>query len=101
MQDTLAQIDQAIASIAAQQNAVTPRLLSHIRQFDELRGWEARGFLSCAAYLSHRIGLSAGAAREHVRVAHALASLPLIDAAMASGSISYSKVRALTRITEP
>lgn len=42
-----------------------------------------------------------GAAREHVRVARALTSLPLIEAAFAAGRLSYSKVRALTRIAEP
>jgi hypothetical protein len=39
-----------------------------------------------------------GAAREMVRVAHALAALPRIGAAMACGRLSYSKVRALTRV---
>src|SRR5689334_5905198 len=101
MQDTLAEIDLAIASIAAHQNVATHRLLVKVREFDELRGWEARGFLSCAHYLEFRISLSLGAAREHVRVARALAKLPAIDAAMASGALSYSKARALTRIAEP
>jgi hypothetical protein len=39
-----------------------------------------------------------GAAREKVRVAHALPNLPKIAAAMACGQLSYSKVRALTRV---
>lgn len=37
-------------------------------------------------------------AREHVRVAHRLQELPLIRAAFAEGQLSYSKVRALTRV---
>jgi len=41
--------------------------------------------------------MSLGTAREHVRIAGALAKLPLIDAAMSRGEVSYSKVRAMTR----
>ena len=41
------------------------------------------------------------AAREKVRVAHALAEFPLLAAAMARGELSYSKVRAITRIVTP
>ncbi|MCY4397800.1 MAG: DUF222 domain-containing protein, partial [Gemmatimonadetes bacterium] len=39
-----------------------------------------------------------GPAREKVRVARCLPSLPLISGALAKGEISYSKVRALTRV---
>ena len=45
--------------------------------------------------------MSPGAAREHVRVARALTNLPLLSEAFAEGRLSYSKVRALTRIAEP
>ena len=41
-----------------------------------------------------------GAAREKLRVAHALEQLPRIAAAMAAGSLSYSKVRAMTRVAD-
>jgi hypothetical protein len=41
------------------------------------------------------------AAREHVRVARRLPELPVIQAAFARGELSYSKVRALTRIADP
>jgi hypothetical protein len=44
-------------------------------------------------------GIDIGAAREKVRVAHALANVPKIAAAMERGQLSYSKVRALTRIS--
>ena len=36
--------------------------------------------------------------REKVRVARALADLPLIDSAFSAGKISYTKVRAMTRV---
>jgi hypothetical protein len=44
------------------------------------------------------LGVSLSAAREKVRTAHALRTLPAIAAAFADGRLSYSKVRALTRV---
>ena len=42
-----------------------------------------------------------GAARERVRVARALHSLPRLAGALARGELSYAKVRALTRVATP
>src|SRR6202043_906665 len=61
----------------------------------------AGGARPCAHWLTWRVGLDPGAAREKVRVARALGVLPLLSAAMRRGEISYSKVRALTRIATP
>ena len=88
----------AIAIQAARIDAATHRLLSDIRRFDEARGWAMQAAQSCAHWLTWRLGLGMGAAREKVRVAHALGKLPLIDAAFAKGRVSYSKVRAVTRV---
>jgi Domain of unknown function (DUF222) len=87
-----------IAEMAAQIDAATHRLLCLIREFDRARGWDQQGALSCAHWLSWRIGMSLGPAREKVRVAHRLAELPLIDEALRRGELSYSKVRAMTRV---
>ena len=88
-----------IAELAAHIQAATWELLVLIRQFDAAEGWE--GFASCAAWLSWRIGLAPGAAREHVRVARALAELPKLSDAMQRGAVSYSKLRAVTRVATP
>src|SRR5438067_13237800 len=56
------------------------------------------GAASTAAWLAWRCALDPGTARGHVRVARALRDLPLISAAFATGEMSYSKLRALTRI---
>ncbi|MGH7416278.1 MAG: DUF222 domain-containing protein, partial [Candidatus Rokuibacteriota bacterium] len=47
------------------------------------------------------MGLDLGAARERVRVARALETLPLLAQALACGELSYAKVRALTRVATP
>ena len=87
-----------IAETAAQLDAGTHRLLTDIRVFDQQEGWGRQGALSCAHWLGWRCGIALGAAREKVRVAHALGGLPLIDDALRLGQISFSKARAMTRI---
>ena len=86
-----------IAEMSAHLEAATARLLDRIRDFDAREGWN-NGFRSCAAWLSWRVGLDLGAARERVRVARALGTLPRLAEAMARGEISYAKVRAVTRV---
>jgi len=87
-----------IATMAARLNVVNQQLLAHIRRFDAIEGWFRQGAMSCAHWLTWRIGLDRGAAREKVRVARALGVLPRIDAAFAAGRLSYAKVRAITRV---
>ncbi len=98
--DDTESLGDEIARLAAHLHAATYQLLVMIREFDERGGWGG-GFLSCAHWLSWRTGIGPGPAREKVRVAKALASLPRISAAMARGEMSYSKVRALTRVASP
>ncbi len=90
-----------IATLEAHMAAASYRQLVAIRKFDELEGWEVQGATSCAAWLNWRIGLSPPAARERVRMAQALCALPRISEAFSKGQVSYSQVRAMTRIAEP
>ena len=98
--DEVDRLGDAIAELAARIQAATYELLVLIREFDEGEGWN-QGFRSCAHWLNWRTGLDLGAAREKVRVARALADLPRLSAAMQRGALSYSKVRALTRVATP
>src|SRR5436309_279931 len=93
----LDQLGDELAELSAHLDAATARLLDLIREFDACGGWN-NGFRNCAEWLSWRVGLDPGAARERVRVARALGALPLLSHALARGEISYSKVRALTRV---
>jgi 5-methylcytosine-specific restriction endonuclease McrA len=95
----LDKLGDEIAELSAHLDAATARLLDLIREFDVRGGWN--GFSSCAAWLSWRVGLGPGAAREHVRVARALGTLLRLAQALASGELSYSKVRELTRVATP
>src|SRR5467141_414809 len=93
----LDRLGDEIAELSAHLDAATARLLELIREFDARGGWNT-GFSSCAAWLSWRVGLDLGAARERVRVARALGTLPRLAQALARGELSYAKVRALTRV---
>ncbi|HKK27020.1 MAG TPA: DUF222 domain-containing protein [Gemmatimonadota bacterium] len=96
--DALRQLGDDICALAAHIHAATCRFLLMVARFDRLKGWEAEGQPSCAHWLHFRTGLSLSTAREHVRVARALEGLPETAASMAQGRLSYSKVRALTRV---
>src|SRR5881398_1185483 len=100
MHSEMDRLGDEIAEVSAHLEAATARLLDLIREFDARGGWNT-GFRSCAAWLSWRVGLDLGAAREKVRVARALGTLPLLAEALARGELSYAKVRALTRVATP
>jgi len=74
------------------------RWLALLAEFDRREGWRADGQLSCTDWLVWRCGLSRRTAFERVRVAHELRRRPEVRAAFALGALSYSKVRAITRI---
>ena len=98
---SLAELARDITSGAVRLAAATAVWLRLVAEFDRREGWHGVGIQSCAHWLAWQCGMSPGAAREHVRVARALTGLPLLSAAFAEGRLSYSKVRALTRIAEP
>jgi hypothetical protein len=67
-----------------------------------IRGlWADQGARTPAQWLSWRIGLAPSTAREQLRVAVRLRELPEVMARFATGTLSYSKVRAITRIAVP
>ncbi|MBA3391828.1 MAG: DUF222 domain-containing protein [Deltaproteobacteria bacterium] len=94
-------LGEEIAADIAHLDAALHAVLEKIRAFDEAGGWCRQGFRSCADWLSWRVGWNLGTAREHVRVARRLADLPQIDEALRVGKLSYSKVRAITRVATP
>ena len=90
-----------ITTLAGHLNAANYRFLKLLDEFDRHDGWAGDGIRSLAHWLNFKCGLGDLVAREKVRVARALRSLPTIDAAFERGEISYSKVRAMTRVATP
>ena len=94
-------LESQITELAAHIHAATYLLLTLIAEFDRREAWAEQGLRSCAHWLNWKCGIDLGAGREKVRVAKALQSLPQIGEAFSLGRISYSKVRAMTRIATP
>lgn len=73
------------------------KLLSALPAFDASNEWMANGSASCAHWLAHEMQTEVCTARDYLRVAKKLAEFPAIGYAYAAGTLSYSKVRTLTR----
>ncbi len=97
-QRSIAELETQITELAGHLDAGSYRWLVLIAEFDRRKGWDDGSTPSCAHWLAWKCGLNAGAARERVRVARALEKLPQISAAMGRGALSFSKVRAISRI---
>ena len=95
---TTDELGDEIAAMAAQLEAGEYRLITKIGEFDAQGGYAQHGAVSCAHWLSFRIGLGLGPAREKVRVARALPLFPRVARAFEAARLSYSKVRAITRV---
>lgn len=90
-----------VAVLYARITAATREFLAAVAECDRHGDWAAEGFGSCAEWLAWRVGLRRNAANERVRVARALEILPRTSEAMSLGELSFSKVRALTRVATP
>ena len=91
-------LGQEITKLFGLITAATYDLLVRIRQFDQEKLWHLEGVCSCAYWLNWKCGIGFNAAREKVRFANALGELPKISEAFRLGKVSYSKVRAMTRV---
>ena len=94
------QMADAIMTLAGRLAAGKAEQLELIGEFDARQAWAGPGLLSCAHWLTWRTGMSPNAARERVRIARSLPALPLIAGAFGSGRLSFSQVRALTRVAD-
>ena len=96
--DDPAELRRAVTRMAAHINHADWRFIKLIAAMDRTRGWAEAGYANLGNWLDHRCGLGPCAARERIRIGRALARLPRIDAAFRDGVLSYSKVRAITRV---
>ena len=91
-------LETEICTLAGHLAAATCQWLLLVGEFDAREGWRAWEQLSCAGWLSWKCGMSLTTAHERVRVARALTTLPVTREAFAAGTLSYSKVRAISRL---
>jgi hypothetical protein len=82
-----------LAVLSAHLSAATAHWLELVWQ------WRERGVSDdLPGFLAYRLGITGREAREYLRVAEALQELPAIRAAFARGGLTFTKVRALTRV---
>jgi hypothetical protein len=75
--------------------------LEQLAEFDRHGWWAMDGQLSCASWLVWRTNMARSTAFEKLRVAHQLERRPILAEAFRQGRLSYSAVRALTRLERP
>ncbi len=92
------ELEAKITELWGHLNAATYRFLMLVAEFDRREGYGYHGLANTAQWLNWQCGIRGVAAREKVRVARALEHLPQISASFERGEISYSKVRAMTRV---
>jgi Domain of unknown function (DUF222)/HNH endonuclease len=81
----------------ARLSAASAALLQTIAELEESDSWSEDDETSLSCFLAARLGLRAATARELVRVARKLRSLPAIASAHASGVLSWDQLRPVTR----
>ncbi|HZV27190.1 MAG TPA: HNH endonuclease [Acidothermaceae bacterium] len=81
--------------------AATCRWLLLVAEFDARDGNLAFGLASTAQWLSHACGIAHRTAVEHVRVARSLRLFPRLAGEMGAGRLSFSQVRAISRLAQP
>jgi hypothetical protein len=91
-------LEENLISSWCEVSRATHRFLVLLREFDLRQGWQAWGCADCADWLNLKCGITRNTAQEKLRVAKALWDLPQIEEAFKRGDLSYSKVRALTRV---
>lgn len=92
------ELGSRIVGMAGRLAAATCRWLLLVADFDRREGCAGFGLPTTARWLSHCCGLAHRTAVEHVRVARALSSFPALVEEMSSGRLSYSHVRAISRL---
>ncbi|MBO0727823.1 MAG: DUF222 domain-containing protein, partial [Acidimicrobiaceae bacterium] len=75
--------------------------LGQLARFDREGSWALDGHLSCASWLVWTTNMARSTAFEKLRVAHELDRRPVIAEAFRDGRLSYSAVRAITRLDRP
>src|SRR5690606_38262436 len=94
-------LGREMVELTAHISAAEARFFELLVEFDRDELWRCCGCHSAVHWLTWQCGLGEVAARERVRVARALETVPKINAAFRRGELSYSKVRELTRVAEP
>jgi hypothetical protein len=93
-------LEAEIATLYSRISAETCQWLLLVAELDRREAYLKWGCHTCAHWLTWHCGVAMRAAQDHVRVARRLGELPRVTEAFSRGELSYSKVRALTRVAD-
>jgi hypothetical protein len=96
--DELYLLGERCAEAYAASDALQYKAMKLLAEFHHRDGWKGTGRGSTVEWLAWRISVKPGGARERLRTALALEELPETSEAMRTGQLSFTKVRALTRV---
>src|SRR6185437_3339110 len=95
------ELGKRIVDVSGRITAGTCRWLLLVAEFNAREGYLCFGLASTAQWLSHTCGIAHRTAVDHVRVASSLSRYPRLAQEMGAGRLSYSQVRAISRLTGP
>jgi hypothetical protein len=91
-------VDRRLREHAHHRSALDALEAFDLRRAEQMKIYLFFGYVSLYEYMERVLGYRPHTARERMRVARALATLPEISVALARGGLSYSAVRELTRV---
>ncbi len=94
-------IDRKLRRIAVRRAALDAEEANLLRYAEELKLWRGWGFGSMLEYMERAMGYAPHTAGERLRVARALAELPLLAEALECGQVTHSAIRELSRVAVP
>ena len=95
------ELGKRIVDVSGRITAGTCRWLLLVADFDAREGHLSFGLASTAQWLGHACGIAHRTAVDHVRVARSLRQFPRLAEEMGAGRLSFSQVRAISRLAEP
>jgi hypothetical protein len=95
------EIDRQLRRIAKKRAALDVEEATWLREAERQRIWRKLGFSTALEYLEDVFGHTPRTAMERLRVAKELGELPGLEAALASGALSWSAARELSRVMTP
>ncbi len=94
-------VDRKLRDIAVRRAALDAEEARLLRYAEELELWRGWGFGSMLEYMERAMGYKPHTAAERLRVARAIAELPLVMDALEQGELAHSAVRELSRVAVP
>jgi len=88
---TIDDLERELTTLAAHLNAGNYRFLKLLAEFDQRGGHTGWGIVSCAHWLQWKCGIGLVAAREKVRVARALETLPKLSDECGAGCSAIAR----------